>query len=181
MSRALRLARAIDRLSGLVGRVAFGLLVAMVGLGALTAVLRYVGRLAGVTLTSNAMLEGQWYLFSAVFLLAAALTLREGAHVRVDVLYGRLPERGRAWVDLLGGLLFLLPFCAFVLWAAWPGVEQSWALREGSPDPGGLPRYPVKALVPVAFGLLALQGVAEVVRAAAQLRGEEPVADREAD
>lgn len=149
-------------------------MIGLVGLGALTAVLRYLGRPLGVSLTSNAFLEGQWYLFSAVFLLAAAWGLRENAHVRVDVLYGRLGERGQAWIDLAGSLLFLIPFCALMLWATGPSVAESWAVREVSPDPGGLPRYPLKALVPTAFVLLLLQGVAEAIKAVAQMRGEAP-------
>src|SRR6056297_1877491 len=149
-------------------------MVVLVGLGAATAALRYVGRPLGVSLTSNAFLEGQWYLFSAVFLLAAAWALRENAHVRVDVLYGRLGPRGKAWTDLLGTLLFLLPFCALMLWATGPSVAESWAVREVSPDPGGLPRWPIKALVPVAFVLLFLQGIAQAIKAVAQLRGHNP-------
>ena len=174
MSLALRLARLIDRVNAAIGKAACGLMIALVGLGAMTAVLRYVGRPLGVSLTSNAFLEGQWYLFSAVFLLGAAWTLRENAHVRVDVLYGRLGPRGKAWTDLLGALLFLLPFCALMLWATGPSVAESWAVREVSPDPGGLPRWPIKALVPVAFVLLFLQGVAQAIKAIATLRGHNP-------
>jgi TRAP-type mannitol/chloroaromatic compound transport system permease small subunit len=174
VSLALRLSRLIDRINTVIGKVACGLMIVLVGLGAMTAVLRYVGRPLGVSLTSNAFLEGQWYLFSAVFLLGAAWTLRENAHVRVDVLYGRLGPRGKAWTDLLGTLLFLLPFCALMLWATGPSVAESWAVREVSPDPGGLPRYPIKALVPVVFVLLFLQGVAQAIKAVAQLRGHDP-------
>ena len=171
MPLALRFARLIDRINAAVGKAACVLLIGMVGLGAVTAVLRYVGRPLGISLTSNAFLEGQWYLFSAVFLLAAAWGLRENAHVRVDVLYGRFGERGRAVIDLAGTLLFLLPFCALMLWATGPSVAESWAVREVSPDPGGLPRYPIKALVPAAFVLLFLQGIAEAIKAVARLRG----------
>lgn len=170
---ALRFARLIDRVNATIGKAACGLMIVLVGLGALTAVLRYVGRPLGVSLTSNAFLEGQWYLFAAVFLLGAAWALREDAHVRVDVLYGRLGPRGKAWTDLLGAILFLLPFCALMLWATGPSVAESWAVREVSPDPGGLPRYPIKALVPVAFVLLFLQGVAQAIKAVARLRGHE--------
>jgi TRAP-type mannitol/chloroaromatic compound transport system permease small subunit len=168
---ALRLAHLIDRINAAIGKAACGLMIALVGLGALTAVLRYIGRPLGVSLTSNAFLEGQWYLFSAVFLLAAAWGLRERAHVRVDVLYGRLSDRGQALIDLAGTLLFLLPFCALMLWATGPSVAESWAVREVSPDPGGLPRYPIKALVPAAFALLLLQGVAQAIKAVARLCG----------
>lgn len=169
----LRFAHTIDRINAAIGRAACVLLIALVGLGAGTAILRYIGRLLGVSLTSNSFLEGQWYLFSAVFLLAAAWALREGSHVRVDVLYGRLGPRGQAWTDLLGSVLFLIPFCLLMLWATTPSVLDSWAVREVSPDPGGLARYPIKALVPVAFTLLFLQGIAEAIKAAARLRHDD--------
>jgi TRAP-type mannitol/chloroaromatic compound transport system permease small subunit len=89
----------------------------------------------------------------------------------VDLLYGRLGPRGRAWVDLLGTLLFLLPFSAMMLLVSYPSVAASWRVREVSPDPGGLPRYPIKAMVLAAFGLLLLQGIAEAIKRVAVLRG----------
>ena len=171
MRLLLRLSHAIDRLTGWIGRATGWLLLAMILVGALGAILRYVGRPLGLALALNAFSEAQWYLFSAVFLLGAAWTLRDDAHVRVDVLFGRLSPKKQATIDLAGTLLFLLPFCALMLWATLPAVAESWAVREGSPDPGGLPRYPIKALVPVAFVLLGLQGVSQAIKAIATLRG----------
>ena len=168
----MKLLAAIDALSEGVGR-AVSWLLAMVLLGSYNAVARYLGRWLGTNLGSNAYLEAQWYLFSLVFLLGGAYTLRHDAHVRVDVLYGRLSARARAWIDLLGSVLFLLPFCAFCVSVSWPAVRNSWAVWEGSPDPGGLPRYPIKTVIPVAFLLLALQGIVVAVRAARRLRGRE--------
>jgi TRAP-type mannitol/chloroaromatic compound transport system permease small subunit len=165
-----RVARAVERLNEVVGRAASWLLLLMVALGALNAVARYGGRWAGVNLSSNALLEAQWYLFAAVFLLAAPATLAADRHVRVDVLYGRLTPRGQAAIDVAGTLLFLLPLCAFAVAASWPSVRDSWAILEQSSDPGGLPRYPVKTLVPVAFTLLALQGLAQLPPRIAALR-----------
>lgn len=172
MKQLLRAARAIDRLNEWIGQLIGWLVLAMVLIGAYNAVVRYLGRYTEANLSSNAYIELQWYLFSVVFLLGAAYTLQRGAHVRVDLLYGRLSDRGRAWIDLVGTLLMLLPFSIFTLWVSWPSVRNSWAVREVSPDPGGLPRYPIKTLILVAFVLLVLQGLAEVIKKIAELRGE---------
>jgi TRAP-type mannitol/chloroaromatic compound transport system permease small subunit len=174
MQRLLRLSSAIDRWNGRLGRAASWLAVVMVALGAFNAVARYLGRFTGSALTSNAFVEAQWYMFSLLFLLAAAWTLRSDRHVRVDVLYGRLSARARAWIDLAGTLLFLIPFCVFALLVSWPSVRNSFAVREVSPDPGGLPRYPIKAVILVAFGLLLLQGISEALKRIAFLRGVGP-------
>ena len=166
-----RFVRAVDRLNDGLGAGLRWLALVMVLVGAYNAVARYATRFTGTQLSSNALNELQWYLFSVIFLLGAAYALRHDVHVRVDVLYGRLSRKGRAWIDLLGGVLFLLPFSALMLWVSWPAVRNSWVIRETSPDPGGLPRYPIKALILVSFGLLALQGIAEVTRNAALVRG----------
>lgn len=171
MDRWLRLARGIDRLNGWVGRGTCWLTLVMVIVGAFNALARYTDPYTGWGLSSNAYIELQWYLFSLVFLLGAAYALRESAHVRVDVLYERLSPKGRAWVNLLGTLLFLVPFCVMMLVVSWPAVQNSWALLEQSPDPGGLPRYPMKTMVLVAFALLLVQGAAMVIRQIAVLRG----------
>lgn len=167
----LRIAAGIEALNERLGRAVGWLTLGMVLLGAGNALLRWLGRLLGWSLASNALLELQWYLFSLVFLLAAAYTLRHGRHVRVDLLYSRLSPRGHAWINLAGTVLFLVPFSLFCLWASWPAVASSWATREVSPDPGGLPRYPIKAVIPVAFVLLVLQGVAEAIRQVEILAG----------
>lgn len=175
MPALLRLTRWIDRLNEGVGRLAGWVTLAMVLVGAYNAVARYAGRWAGTRLTSNALIELQWYGFALVFLLGAGWALRHGAHVRVDVLYGRLSARAQTWTDLLGGVLLLVPFVALVLWVSWAPVAQSWALGEVSPDPGGLPRWPIKAVVLAGFALLLLQGLAEIARAAARLVGALPM------
>ena len=171
MHRLLRLARGIDRLSERTGRVLYWLVLAMVLLGAFNAVVRYLDRYTGLGLSSNTYIELQWYLFSLVFLLGAAYALRHDVHVRVDVLYGRLSRRGQAWVNVAGTVLFLIPFCVLMLVVSWPFVRESWALLEVSNDPGGLPRYPLKTVVPVAFLLLLLQGLSLLITEAAVLRG----------
>lgn len=181
MERWLRAARRIDRAHEWLGHAVAWLTLLMVLVGAGNAILRYLGRFAGRNLSSNALVEGQWYLFSVVFLLAASWTLASGRHVRVDVVYGRLGPRARTWIDLLGGVLFLLPFCVFAVTVSWPSAASSFAVREVSPDPGGLPRWPIRALIPIAFVLLALQGVSQVVQCVARLRGDLPLEDPEGD
>lgn len=171
MQKLLTIASWIDRLNERVGRLACWLTLIMVLIGSYNALARYLGRYLQVNLTSNAFLELQWYLFSAVFLLGAAYTLRHNAHVRVDVLFTRLTPRSRTWIELMGTLLFLVPFCVIMLWVSWAPIRNSWMILEMSPDPGGLPRYPIKTLIPLAFFLLLLQGLSDAVKQWAFLRG----------
>ena len=167
---AARLANAIDRLSEGAGTLIRWLVLVMVLLGAFNAVARYFGRSIGVQLSSNAFIEAQWYLFSLIFLLGAGYTLKRNGHVRVDVMYEKLSARTQAWIDLAGTILLLLPFCVFGIVTAWPSVQNSWGVREGSPDPGGLPRYPIKTVILIAFALLFLQGVSWALRRRDQIR-----------
>jgi TRAP-type mannitol/chloroaromatic compound transport system permease small subunit len=171
MRALLRFARRVDWLSDRVGTAVSWLVLLMILIGAFNAVARYVGRFTGWQLSSNAYLELQWYLFSLVFLLGAAHALRRDSHVRVDVVFARLSARARSWIELLGSLLFLLPFCVFALVSSWPSVRNSWAILEMSSDPGGLPRYPIKSVILVAFALLLLQGLAQAIKHLAELRG----------
>jgi TRAP-type mannitol/chloroaromatic compound transport system permease small subunit len=154
-----------------VGRVVYWLGLAMVLIAAFNSVVRYLGRFIGTDWSSNAYLEAQWYLFSVVFLLGAAYTLRHEGHVRVDVIFSRFSAKGKAWIDLAGTVLFLIPFCVLMIWVSIPSVEHSWAVMEMSPDPGGLPRYPIKTLIPIAFFLLILQALSMTVRSVATIRG----------
>jgi len=109
--------------------------------------------------------ELEWHIFAVLFLLAAAYTLQQDGHVRVDVFYTLLSPRGQAWVNLIGGIIFLIPFCLLVLWASKGFVSMSWAIQETSPDPGGLPyRYLLKAMVPAGFSLILIQGIALILR-----------------
>jgi TRAP-type mannitol/chloroaromatic compound transport system permease small subunit len=163
-SASLRVSAAIDRVTGFIGRAAAWLTLVMVLVGAFNAVARYLGRYIGINLSANVYLELQWYLFSMLFLFGAAWVLRENAHVRVDVLYARVSTRTQSLINIAGTVLFLMPFSAFVLWVSLPIVGASWRIREGSPDPGGLPRYPLKALILVCFALLLLQAVSELIR-----------------
>jgi TRAP-type mannitol/chloroaromatic compound transport system permease small subunit len=173
-SATLRAAAAIDRVTGLIGVAVSWLALVMVLVGAFNAVARYLGRYIGINLSSNVYLELQWYLFSVLFLLGAAWVLREDAHVRVDVLYGRVSARTRSLINIFGTLFLLMPFCGFVLWVSGPVIRSSWVIREGSPDPGGLPRYPLKALIIVCFALLMLQAVSQLIKEVHSLRRGDP-------
>ena len=169
----------VDRFNSRLGVAVSWLTLAMVAVGAYNAVVRYLGRFTGWNLSSNAYLELQWYMFSLVFLLGAAYALQTNAHVRVDVIFSRLPERWRRRIDLWGSLLFLIPFAVFGLVMSWPAVRNSWAVLEVSSDPGGLPRYPIKSVLLAAFTLLALQGLAEAVRNWQRLRALRAGAEEE--
>lgn len=171
-----RWARAIDRLNEAVGAAVGWLALLMVLVGAYNALARWAGRFVGLDLASNAYLELQWYLFSLIFLLGAAHTLRHDAHVRVDVFFAKLTDRGRAWTNIIGTSVLLIPFCIFMLIVSWPSIRNSWAIREVSSDPGGLPRYPLKAVILVCFALLLLQAVAELIREITALRRGTPTA-----
>lgn len=171
MDRWIQWARRIDTISETSGRVLYWLSLGMVGVGAFNAIVRYLDRYTGLGLSSNLWIELQWYLFSVLFLLGAAYTLKHNDHVRVDVLYSQLSRRGQAWINLLGTILFLLPFCGVVLWMSIPFVSNSWAILEASSDPGGLPRYPIKTVIPLALFLVMLQGVSIMIREVAVLRG----------
>ncbi len=152
----------IDRLNERIGRLASWLVLGVVLLGAWNAVARYISKFTELNISSNAYLELQWYMFSAIFLLGGAYTLLRDEHVRVDVLYNRWSPRTRNRIDVAGTLIFLIPFCIFVLVTSWFPVMNSWAIHEMSPDPGGLPRYPIKTLIPVAFVLLLLQAISQL-------------------
>lgn len=172
----MRAADLVDRLNGAVGKVAAWLGLLMVLVAAFNAIGGKLDPHVGARLSFVGLAEFEWYLFAVLFLFAAPWALREGAHVRVDVLYGRLGARGRAMTDLLGGLLLALPFTVYAIWVTVPTAIEAVRVREMSADAGGLPRYPLQVLVPVAFGLLALQVVAEIARAVRTLEDEGPSA-----
>jgi len=162
----LALARAIDALTERIGRLVIWLVLAATLISAGNALARYL-----LGESSNAWLEIQWYLFGAMFLLASGYTLKHNGHVRIDIFYNRCGPRGQAWIDLVGGLLFLLPMAGLLAWLAWPMFVDAWITHEISPDAGGLARWPVKLLLPVGFALLALQGIAEIIKQIGVLSG----------
>lgn len=166
MRPVLALAGLIDALTERIGRLVIWLVLAATLISAGNALARYL-----LGESSNAWLEIQWYLFGAMFLLAAGYTLKHNGHVRIDIVYNRFGPRGQAWIDLAGGLLFLLPMALLLAWLAWPMFYEAWQTQEHSPDAGGLLRWPVKLLLPLGFALLALQGVAEVIKRIGVLSG----------
>ncbi|MBI3776484.1 MAG: TRAP transporter small permease subunit [Gammaproteobacteria bacterium] len=168
MRAALKFAHWIDALNERAGRSVYWLVLVTVVLSAGNAISR-----KGFNLSSNALLEIQWYLFAAVFLLSAGYTLKRNEHVRVDVISGRLSKRAHAWIDIFGGLLFLLPASAVVLYYSWPYFVNSFVSQEWSSNPQGLIIWPAKALIPAGFALLFLQGVAETIKRIGFLLGVE--------
>jgi len=119
--------------------------------------------------SSNGWLEIQWYMFAGMVLLGGPYTLKMNEHVRVDLVYGMVSERTRIWIDIIGGLLFLLPICIILTYFTWPWFVESWAINEASSNAGGLVRWPVKLLLPVGFFLMAVQGVSEIIKRIAAL------------
>lgn len=166
MKFLLALAGRIDALSTFVGRSASWLVLLTVVVSAGNALVR-----KAFQSSSNALLEVQWYLFSAVFLLLAAATFLRNAHVRIDFVSSRLAPRTRAWVDIFGIVLFLAPLCVLLIDLSWPLVVEAYRNGETSPNAGGLIRWPVYALLPAGMSLLLLQSVSELIKRVAFLRG----------
>jgi TRAP-type mannitol/chloroaromatic compound transport system permease small subunit len=165
----LALSKLIDALNERTGHAVYWLILAAVLVSAGNAIVRYL-----FDMSSNGWLELQWYLFSAVFLLAAGYTLRHNEHVRIDLIFTRLPARKRAWIDLFGGVFFLLPIAVVIMALSWPVFMESYLRHEVSADAGGLLRWPAKLLIPLGFLLLSLQGVSEIIKRIAFLRGRIP-------
>jgi TRAP-type mannitol/chloroaromatic compound transport system permease small subunit len=160
----LKVSRVIDAINDRFGTVATWLVLLAVLIATGNAISRYA-----FNASSNAWLEVQWYMFAAMVFFGAPYTLKINGHVRVDVIYCALSERGRIWIDILGGIFFLLPFCAVLLYFTWPWFLDSWRIGEMSSNAGGLIRWPVKLVLPVGFALLALQGLSELIKRIAAL------------
>jgi len=162
----LALARLIDAINERVGRAIGWLVLAAVLVSAGNATIRY-----SLNLSSNAWLEIQWYLFSFIFLFCAGYTLLHNQHVRIDILTSHLPGRAKAWIDIFGTLLFLLPMAITIMWLSWPVFTDAYRSHEISTNAGGLLVWPARLMVPVAFLLLVLQGFSELIKRIAFLRG----------
>ena len=166
MQGFLRVSQAIDWLNEKVGRIAVWAVLVSCLVSAVNATLRYL-----ISSSSNAWLELQWYLFGVMVLLGAPFVLKVNEHVRVDVVYSRLTPRRQAMIDLFGIIFFLMPAAILLAWMSWPWFVDSYVNNEMSSNAGGLVRWPVKLLLPLGFGLLMLQGISEIIKRIAYLRG----------
>ncbi|MFC3127127.1 TRAP transporter small permease subunit [Pseudoroseomonas globiformis] len=172
MSALLGFSRAVDRVNAIFGEAASWMVLLSCAISAGNATIRY-----GIHYSSNAWLEVQWYLFGGTVMLGAAYTLLRNEHVRVDLVFGSLSQRAKLWVDVFGLVLFLLPAMSMLAWMTLPFFLDSFLRGEMSSNAGGLILWPAKILLPVGFTLLTLQGLSELVKRVALLRGIDPHAE----
>ncbi|HEX7004062.1 MAG TPA: TRAP transporter small permease subunit [Trueperaceae bacterium] len=171
MKFLLAVSRGIDAVTTTIGRVAWWMTLLMILIGLLNVVTRYVGRSLGISLGGTQYIVWQVYAYDFVFLMAAAYVLRLDAHVRVDIVFASLSARAKAIVDVIGLLLFLFPFCYLGLYFSQRYVSTAWRQMEVNLSAGGVPVYPAKTLIIVAFGLLIVQGLSELIKNVAFLSG----------
>jgi TRAP-type mannitol/chloroaromatic compound transport system permease small subunit len=165
MRPLLAISIAIDRINQKIGDVCNFLVLAACVVSAANAMIRYA-----FGYSSNSWLELQWYMFAIFVMFGASYTFKRNEHVRVEILYLMLSERGQLWLDLIGTLFFLIPACLLLSYLSWPFFYQAYAVGEISSNAGGLVRWPIKLVVPVGFVMLALQGVSEVIKRIAALQ-----------
>jgi len=166
MQALLALSRVIDAVNEKLGWIADWLVLLSCLISAGNAFSRYA-----FSISSNAWLEIQWYMFGALVLLGASYTLKKNEHVRVDIVYSNISTRRQIWIDIFGGILFMMPATLILAYLSWPVFYNSWALGEISSNAGGLVRWPIKIFLPVGFALLSLQGVSELIKRCAMLTG----------
>lgn len=166
MQFLLALSRAIDRVTSLIGRAMGWLILAAVIISAGNAVVRKV-----FSTSSNSWLEAQWYLFGAAFMGAAAYTLQQNEHIRIDIFYGTRSRRTQHWIDLVGHVFFLMPFVLLMTWMLVPYAYQAWKIGQISTNAGGLVIWPARAILAAGFALLVAQGISEIVKKIAVMRG----------
>jgi TRAP-type mannitol/chloroaromatic compound transport system permease small subunit len=171
LEKLLKISRAIDALNEIIGKITNWLVLVMVVIGGWNVVGRYLGRITGSNLSSNAYIEAQWYIFSLIFFFAAAYALKHNEHVRVDVFYSKWNPRRRAVIEIFGTLFFLIPFCVLIIFYSWETIVNSWLILETSSDPNGLPRYPIKTIIIISFALLILQGISQIIKNLAIFKG----------
>ena len=166
MKLMLAVAQAIDAFNERAGKLTHWLILVAVLISAGNAVTRY-----SLDMSSNAWLEVQWYLFSAVFLFCAGYTLLHNQHVRIDIVSGRFSRRVQTWIEIFGTVFFLLPMAILILWLSWPVFVDAWRSNEVSTNAGGLAVWPARLMLPIGFLLLVLQGFSELIKRIAFLRG----------
>lgn len=169
MSFLLKISRLIDALAELIGKVAMWFILATTLISAGNAIVRKV-----FSVSSNSLLEIQWYLFAAVFMLGGGYAFLRNAHVRIDFFSSRFSARTRNWIDVAGIVVFLFPLCYMMMTLGWPLFERAWVTGEMSSNAGGLIRWPVYGLIPLGFALLMLQSVSELIKRFAFLSGNGP-------
>jgi TRAP-type mannitol/chloroaromatic compound transport system permease small subunit len=162
----LRLSGVIDAINEKIGYVCNLLVLLACLVSAANAMVRYA-----FSFSSNSYLEVQWYMFAVLVMFGASYTLKRNEHVRVEIFYLFLSERGQLWLDLIGTLVFLIPISLLMIYLSWPFFLESYQTGEWSSNAGGLLRWPIKFVIPGGFGMLALQGVSEAIKRAAALRG----------
>ena len=181
MSLALRVTRVIDEISRIFGIIAIWMVLISSLVSAFNALFRYststmlwidrtygghiFGWMLGVySRNSNALSDTVWYAFAAMVMLGGAWALKINEHVRVDLVYGAISEKARTWIDLLGGLFFLLPLCILMIYFTWNWAYAAMLTGESGVNAGGLPRWPARLMIPLGFGLLGLQGISEIIK-----------------
>jgi len=167
MKALLALSRFIDAANERLSVIADSLVLLSCLISAGNAFSRYA-----FSISSNAWLEIQWYMFGALVMLGTSYTLKRNEHVRVDMVYSNLSTRGQIWVDIVGAILFLLPATLILCYLSWPVFHNSWVENEISSNAGGLIRWPIKIFLPLGFGLLSLQGISELIKRIAMLTGD---------
>jgi TRAP-type mannitol/chloroaromatic compound transport system permease small subunit len=183
MRTLLRMAHAIDALTEWLGNISTALVLVTIVVGFYNVLVRYIGRYIGINLASNLYIEAQWYLYSLIFFLGFPYILKHDINVRVDFLYAHWSDKTKAWINLLGTIFFLIPFCVMGIWVTLNPVMTSWGRLpsgewgtwEMSPDPDGLPRAPLKSMIIIAFATLLLQAVSQLIKYVAILRGRSEV------
>jgi len=166
MGPLLAISRAIDWINSTIGKTVFWLVLFAVLVSAVNAVVRYA-----FNMSSNAWLELQWYFFGAIFLLCSGYTLLRNEHIRIDVVSSRLSPKTRNWIEIVGGVFFLLPMSIGIMWLSWPIFMNAIVSGEQSSNAGGLIRWPARLMIPIGFFLLSLQGVSELIKRVAVMRG----------
>lgn len=183
MQTLLKFSKAVDYLTERMGDIANWVVLITVVIGFYNVFVRYIGRFIGLNLSSNVYIELQWYLYSIIFFLGFGYILKHGINVRVDILYAQWSEKTQAMIDFWATLLLLVPFCIIGLYVTYAPVLTSWGLRpngtwgtwEVSPDPSGLPRAPIKTMIIVAFVLMLLQAISQLIKYWAVIIGHHEV------